>query len=157
MKETKKFKLYSIRENLYKRKFFYFLFWIISPLLFARFGSCRDRSWNRAIKNSSASARERRWPRVESIWTTFSLARWPCNCPVASAKVRYTVESLSNLPLCLSLSLYISLSSIQRWFFFEWEAIWSFQLDDSPLVAAREAFVFDLSSQHYMLIIKSNT
>lgn len=50
------------------------------------------------IGNSLASIPERRWPRAESICTTFSLARWPCNCPVASRQ-RATAESLSNPPL----------------------------------------------------------
>lgn len=78
-----------------------FLYWIISP--WSSLVSDRQRRRNRAIENSSASARQRRWPRVESIWTTFSLARWPCNCPVASAGAPQS--SLYRIPLLIYIYL----------------------------------------------------
>lgn len=83
--------------------FSFFFYWIISP--WSSLVSNRERRRrNRAIENSSASVRQRRWPRAESIWTTFSLARWPCNCPVASAGTPQS--SLYRIPLST-----ISLSS----------------------------------------------
>lgn len=70
----KTFLLYTVRENFFDISSSESL---VSPLLFSRFESRRDRSRNRANENSSASARERDddLERVESIWTTFSLAR----------------------------------------------------------------------------------
>lgn len=72
---------------------------------------CRERNQPRwEIENSLAST-QRRWPRLKSIWTTFSLARWPCNCPVASALQHsrlFIVSSSGLFFLFLSFFLFFS-------------------------------------------------
>lgn len=154
-KKNDRTKSFIASDKIFWSSLFFFFLLNHQSLVF----SFRERRRNRAIENSSASARQRRWPRVESIWTTFSLARWPCNCPVASAGAPQS--SLYRIPL----STYLSRPPVlRRFFFIAHERFRSFRV-----LSARRFFSSrrratkipyartGLSSQRYTLIVKSLT